>query len=410
VKLSVVALALTSLLALGPPTSSGSGAGPTRSSNHVSSLAALFRENPFTGGQVAPRSYRWATERSTIFVQFDRPTTPRALRYVGISVKGTFCAETQNGGANGGFTHFHRLDAPTYAAGHGGPPGTQGYWLLWVAVDDFAAGDGREIKPGVDYGFSPTPPPTCGSSPAPTFAGPGAHQLTPAEIRQLAAQFTDNPFRGRQTGPRLYRWVTGDTLVFLEFDKPNPAKARSLRYIGVAQRGSFCANGRSHTDFSYFHRLRAPSYAKGKGGRTGEAGFWHLAVAVGDFRMPWGNVTPGVDRRYNATSPPACGSGTGSPAAEIRTGAGPDAQRPFAFQPTETRVPAGSTIRWTNADGAFHTVTSTDTLERRQPNGLFDGTLATRGATFSFRFTRPGTYRFYCKPHAEFMTGTVIVT
>jgi plastocyanin len=409
VKLSVAAVSvLVSLLLLGPSSSSG---GTDARSSHVQSLAALFRDNPFTGGQVAPRSYRWATERSTIFVQFDRPTNPRALRYVGISVKGTFCSETQPGGANGGFTHFHRLDSPTYAQGHGGPPATQGYWLLWVAVDDFVAGDGREIKPGVDYGFSPTPPPACGSAPAATFQGPGAHRLTPAEVRQLAAQFTDNPFRGRQTPPRLYRWVTGDTLVFLEFDKANPARARSLRYIGVAQRGRFCRDGRTHTDFSYFHRLRARSYARGRGGRAGEAGFWHLAVAVDNFRMPWGAVTAGVDRRYNATAPPACGSGGAPPAAQVRTVAAPnDAQRPFAFQPGETRVPAGSTVRWTNDDGAFHTVTSTDSLDRRQPNGVFDGTLATRGAAFSFRFTRPGTYRFYCKPHSDFMAGTVVVT
>jgi plastocyanin len=409
VKLSVTAVVvLVSILAVGPPSSTGS---PAASANHVPSLAALFADKPLIGGQVAPRSYRWVNEQVSIFAQFDRPTSPRALRYVGISVKGTFCSETQTGGANGGFTHFHRPEAPVYAQGHGGPPGTQGYWLLWVSVDDFTAGDGREIKPGVDYGFSPTPPPACGSSPAPMFAGPGAHRLSPAELRALAAQFTDNPFRGRQTAPRLYRWVTGDTLVFLEFDKPDAAKARALRYIGVAQRGRFCTDGRSHGDFTYFHRLRATSYAKGRGGKAGEAGFWHLAVAADSFRMPWGSITPGVDRRYDATAPPACGSGGGEAAAEIRTAAVPnDAQRPFTFQPPETRVPAGSTVRWTNQDGTFHTVTSTDSLERRQPNGVFDGTLATRGATFSFRLTRPGTYRFYCKPHSDFMAGTVVVT
>jgi plastocyanin len=409
VKLSVAALVVLSILVLGSQSSSGS---PTASANHVPSLAALFADNPLTGGQVAPRSYRWVNERVSIFVQFDRPTNPRALRYVGLSVKSTFCAETQNGGANGGFTHFHRLESPTYAQGHGGPPGSQGYWLLWASVDEFAAGDGREIKPGVDYGFAPTPPPACGSSPAPTFSGPGAHRLKSAEIKRLAAQFTDNPFRGRQTPPRLYRWVTGDTLVFLEFDKADPAKARSLRYIGVAQRGRFCADGRSHADFTYFHRLRAQKYAKGRGGKAGEAGFWHVALAADNFRMPWGNVVPGVDRRYNRTAPPSCPSGGGGQAAaEIRTAAAPgDPQRPLAFQPAETRVPAGSAVRWTNQDGAFHTVTSTDTLERRQPNGLFDGTLATRGATFTFRFPRAGTYRFYCKPHSDFMTGTVVVT
>ncbi len=67
---------------------------------------------------------------------------------------------------------------------------------------------------------------------------------------------------------------------------------------------------------------------------------------------------------YQAAAP-ACGSGSGAVAAEVRTAAGPDAQRPFAFQPAEVRVAAGSTVRWTNADGVFHTVTSTASPERR---------------------------------------------
>jgi hypothetical protein len=302
-KLSVVGVVLAAAVAVGAPSSSG---GVTGAASHIQSLFALFQDNPFTGGQVAPRSYRWANERATIFLQFDRTRDPRALRYAGMSVKGTFCAETQPGGANGGFPHFHRLDAPSYAQGHGGPPGTQGYWLLWAAVDEFAAFDGREIKPGIDYGFQPTPPPSCGGSPAPSFDGPGAHRLTQAEIRQLATQFPDNPFRGGQTAPRLYRWVTGDTLVFLEFDKANLEKARSLRYIGVAKRGVFCRDDQPHADFAFFQRLKAPTYAKGRGGKAREAGLWHLAVAVDDFRMPWGNVTIGVDRRFSATPPPNC--------------------------------------------------------------------------------------------------------
>jgi plastocyanin len=67
-------------------------------------------------------------------------------------------------------------------------------------------------------------------------------------------------------------------------------------------------------------------------------------------------------------------------------------------------------VRWINDDGVFHTVTSTDSLDRRQPNGLFNATLATRGSAFAHTFTRPGTYHYYCQPHSEFMVGTVNVT
>jgi hypothetical protein len=244
------------------------------------------------------------SERTAIFVQFDRtnPSEARALRYVGISVKGTFCSESHPDGANGAFTHFHRLTAPRYADGHGGPPGTEGYWLMWVATEEFESG-GRAVKLGVDYQFSPTRPPACGSAPSPTFTGPGAHRITRGDIRELAAAFADNPLRGGQTAPRLYRWVTADTLVFLQFDKANPAKARALRYIGIAKRGRFCQSDQGHADFTHFQRLSAPSYAKGRGGKAGTVGFWHLAVAVGDFRMPGrGRVTAGVDRRFERTA------------------------------------------------------------------------------------------------------------
>jgi hypothetical protein len=268
----------------------------------------MFGVNPLLGGQVAPRFYAWVNRDVSVFLQFDRPRLDDAkiLRYVGIAVRGTFCAETQPGGKDGGFTHFHRLTAPAYAQGHGGPPGTEGYWLMWVSVDNFDGSDGRAIGPGVDYGFSPTPAPSCGGTPKPTFAGPGAHTLTKGELNKLAGMFYDNPFRGGQRVPRLYRWVTGDTLVFLQIDKADPAKARTVRYVGVAKRGAFCSADRGPTDFTSFQALNARTAAKGRGGKAGRIGLWHLAVALGDFKMPWGNVSPGVDRKFSVTKAPDC--------------------------------------------------------------------------------------------------------
>jgi hypothetical protein len=280
-------------------------AGHAVAGKHVPSLFALFSDIPFTGGQVAPRQYRWVNDNVLIFVQFDRPRAneARALRYVGISVKGTFCAEGQPGGASGGFTHYHRVTAPTYGQGHGGPPGTNtGYWLLWLAVDEFDTPAGR-IEPGVDYAFSPTPAPACGANvPRPDFVGPAQHRLSRAEIRQLAAFFPDNPFRGGQTAPRFYRWVNGDVLVWLQFDKASLNKAAALQYIGIAKRGTFCDTDRRHADFTYFHRLKASTYAKGRGGKRGESGFWHLALSVNPS-------SPGVARSFQTTAPPACPKG-----------------------------------------------------------------------------------------------------
>jgi hypothetical protein len=305
-KLARALLVVTATLVVSLAVVAGSPGRDAARANHVPTLFTLFADNPFLGGQVAPRQYRWVNENVLIFVQFDRPrqAEARALRYVGMSVKGTFCAESQPDRA---FTHYHRLTSPTYGAGHGGRPGeNRGYWLLWVAVDDFDSG-GARISPGVDYAFSPTPGPACGgNAPPPDFTGPGAHRLTPAEIRQFARVFTDNPFRGGQKPQRLYRAVSGDVLVWLQFDKPKPSQARSLRYIGIAKRGVFCAEDRPHADFKTFQQLSAPSWAKGRGGRKGRAGFWHLAVAVDRFQMPWGSVTVGVDRKFAPTPAPSC--------------------------------------------------------------------------------------------------------
>ena len=72
----------------------------------------------------------------------------------------------------------------------------------------------------------------------------------------------------------------------------------------------------------------------------------------------------------------------------------------FAFQPPTITIPAGSTIRWTNLDPASHTSTS-DT-------GVWDSGTLTHNQQFSFTFTTPGTYTYYCTIH-PFMTGTITV-
>jgi plastocyanin len=86
-----------------------------------------------------------------------------------------------------------------------------------------------------------------------------------------------------------------------------------------------------------------------------------------------------------------------------------DPEHPFAFSPREVRIRTGQKVRWVNADNVFHTVTSTDSLDRLRPNGLFNRSLSRRGQTFEYTFRRSGTYHYYCQPHAPFMVGTVRV-
>ena len=276
----------------------------------ISALAVLFPDNPLTGGQVAPRRYRWVNPNVAMFVQFDDSDLAKAtaLRYVGVSVKGVFCAEAQPGGPNGGFTHFHRLNAPEYSQGHGGPPGTEGYWLLWMAVDEFKTRDGRTVKPGVDYAFSPTPAPACGSKvPRADFKGPGAKALTAADLSALAAPFSDQPLTGGQVAPRLYKWVNRNTSIFLQFDNPDLAMAKELRYVGLSVRGEFCAQKQPHTDFTHFHRVNAAEYSQGHGGPPRTKGYWLSWASLNEFDTRDGrHVTPGVDRKFSPTPPPQC--------------------------------------------------------------------------------------------------------
>jgi plastocyanin len=75
--------------------------------------------------------------------------------------------------------------------------------------------------------------------------------------------------------------------------------------------------------------------------------------------------------------------------------------RNFAFGPQVVTVKAGTTVHWTNSDTEAHTVTSN--------TGAFGSAVLQPGASYSFTFTKPGTYHYRCTIH-PFMTGTVMVS
>ena len=72
----------------------------------------------------------------------------------------------------------------------------------------------------------------------------------------------------------------------------------------------------------------------------------------------------------------------------------------FSFGPQEVHVKTGATVTWTNEDDIPHTVVST-TLAFRSRALDTDG-------KFSFTFTTPGTYKYFCSLHPH-MTGTIVV-
>ncbi|MFF3666258.1 cupredoxin domain-containing protein [Microtetraspora malaysiensis] len=97
-----------------------------------------------------------------------------------------------------------------------------------------------------------------------------------------------------------------------------------------------------------------------------------------------------------ATAPP--------PRSAPATPVGPNsvAIKNFAFHPAALTVKAGTTVTWTNQDPEPHTVTS-------QGQGPLRSATLASGASYPYKFTTPGTYKYQCSIH-PFMTATVTVT
>jgi len=73
----------------------------------------------------------------------------------------------------------------------------------------------------------------------------------------------------------------------------------------------------------------------------------------------------------------------------------------FTFTPASLTVKAGTTVTWTNRDDIPHGIGSADNSFKRS------NALDTDDA-FSFTFTTPGTYKYFCYIHPH-MVGTVVV-
>ena len=72
----------------------------------------------------------------------------------------------------------------------------------------------------------------------------------------------------------------------------------------------------------------------------------------------------------------------------------------FSFSPPTITIPVGTTVRWTNRDDIQHTVVSDKEIFKSKTLDTDD--------QFSYTFTKPGTYDYFCSIHPK-MTGKVIV-
>ncbi len=73
----------------------------------------------------------------------------------------------------------------------------------------------------------------------------------------------------------------------------------------------------------------------------------------------------------------------------------------FAFAPATLTVKVGDTVTWTNKDEEPHTVVAND--------GSFHSPGLDANATYSFTFTKAGSFDYICSIH-PFMHGTVVVS
>ena len=73
----------------------------------------------------------------------------------------------------------------------------------------------------------------------------------------------------------------------------------------------------------------------------------------------------------------------------------------FTFGPQTLTVKAGTTVTWTNKDDIPHGVASSN-------NAFTKSRALDTDDSYSFTFTTPGTYQYFCYIHPH-MVGTVVV-
>ncbi len=70
-----------------------------------------------------------------------------------------------------------------------------------------------------------------------------------------------------------------------------------------------------------------------------------------------------------------------------------------------TTIKAGDTVQWVWVSGT-HSTTSGNCCT---PDGMWDSSIQSGGATFTRTFAAAGTFPYYCSVHLSAMTGTIMV-
>ena len=149
--------------------------------------------------------------------------------------------------------------------------------------------------------------------------------------------------------------------------------------------------------------ISTPNYASAQGATgQGNGGNATNATMTGAGNATNATMT-GAGNATNATTVGTGGGGNTTTSVSIVSGS--SALTTDAYQPNPVQISVGDTVTWTNDDSQPHTVTSG---EDATPDGRFDSSTMTSGATFSHTFTEAGEYQYFCILHPN-MVGTVNV-
>jgi plastocyanin len=133
-----------------------------------------------------------------------------------------------------------------------------------------------------------------------------------------------------------------------------------------------------------------------------------LAAGCGGNTSSSGGYGAGGGSPATTAAPSATGSGGGGAYGGAPTTSGPGTPASgtavaidnFAFSPATLNAKVGQKVTWTNKQGVAHTVTA--------DAGAFNHPMPS-GATFSFTFTKAGTFAYHCTIHPS-MHGTIVVS
>lgn len=77
------------------------------------------------------------------------------------------------------------------------------------------------------------------------------------------------------------------------------------------------------------------------------------------------------------------------------------------YEPAQLTITLGRSVVWRNQGSTSHTATSGTPVSN--PGTLFDSGTIAPGGGFTFTFSQPGTYVYFCRIHGAGMSGTIVV-